>query len=495
MKRILGSYLFSSVFGVVSMGALGSPSAVEGRPPRSKPFLLADLLASVDTHYPLIFGAFQDQKKAEGDVLSAHGAFDPLLKASYQATPSGEYENRALDIVIEQPTPLWGSRIYAGYRQGAGRFGPYDERLKTNSGGEVRGGIEVPLLRGGAIDDRRARIASIGRAVEASNQALVLQKLEARRQATLRYYDWIVSGEKLKVAQALLKLARDRDDAMQIRVRKGDAATIDRVDNERSVMQREAQVVASTRALEKSALELSLFLRDDRGRPMLASVDRLPSDALDESKSDSDAERVTLEKVAMPDAVDHHPEMKRMQALIDQVGIERDLAENMLLPKLDTELVVSQDFGVGTPAKERLEYKAGIKVELPLRLRTARGRLEGALASRLKLDAQKSLARDRLLMSLKDYAQAMSAAKTRVKMTQKELELSVQVENAERVRYLHGDSNLLMVNLREQATADARLRAIDALGDFHRAVTEATAISGGLAQRESDPKVGARTES
>jgi outer membrane protein TolC len=71
-----------------------------------------------------------------------------------------------------------------------------------------------------------------------------------------------------------------------------------------------------------------------------------------------------------------------------------------------------------------------------------------------------------------DYAQAIHAAKTRIAMMQQELALSTKVEQAERLRFRHGDSNLLMVNLREQATADARIRTIDALADYHKAVVE-----------------------
>ena len=438
------------------------------------------VLDTVDRHYPLIKAAIQDLEKAKSDVLSARGGFDPVLKSGIQVTPSGEYENRSFDTVIEQSTPVWGSRFYGGYRQGFGKFGPYDEKLKTNSGGEVRGGLEIPLLRGGTIDDRRARIASKQKNFDVSLEVLTLQKYDSRRQASLRYFDWVAAGEKLKVARSLLQLARDRDQAMHFRVSKGDAASIDQIDNERSVMQREATLVSATRALDKAALELSLFLRDAEGLPFIPAHDQMPSGGLANPDEKAGDIRVLMDKIVASETFSNHHEMRRMQALIDQNAVEKDLAQNMLLPKIDADLAVTKDSGSGVPEKNTLEYKAGIKIELPLRLRTARGRLGGVLASRSKLEVQKDLVRDRIRTALKDFMQAMDAAKVRITLTQKELQFSIQVEEAERIRFRHGDSNLLMVNLREQATADARQRSIDALADYHRAMAELEATSAGM---------------
>ena len=463
---------FVALFYSVQSIASDPKTSVEPAEIRTSALQLTTLFQSVDRHFPLIRSAEQDQRKSEADSLSAQGGFDPVLKSGMQRTPSGEYENQSLDAVIEQPTTLWGSKVIAGYRKGFGKFGPYDEKLKTNSGGEVRGGVEIPLLRGGEIDDRRARILSAEIGITASNQTLELQKLDAQRQAALKYYDWVVAGEKLKVSNSLLQLARDRDASMKHRVVKGDVASIDQIDNERSVIQRSVSVVSSARSLDKAALELSLFFRDADGRPIVAYPSSIPIDALSLPGTESSQFPQSLIKIAPDELITLHPELRRLRALNEQNEVETRLAQNMLLPKFDAEILVSQDFGTGTPAKETLEYKAGIKVELPLRRRTARGKLEGIIANRSKLDAQLALARDRIRVSLMDYAQAIEAAKTRIAMTQQELALSTKVEQAERLRFRHGDSNLLMVNLREQATADARIRTIDALADYHKAIVE-----------------------
>ena len=79
------------------------------------------------------------------------------------------------------------------------------------------------------------------------------------------------------------------------------------------------------------------------------------------------------------------------------------------------------------------------------------------------------LAQDRLRVALRDSLQALDAARLRIEITRAEIDLAIKVEEAERVRLSHGDSNILLVNLREQTTADARSKLIDVLNEFQRA--------------------------
>jgi cobalt-zinc-cadmium efflux system outer membrane protein len=445
-----------------------------GASPAQAALELPRVLHSVDAHYPLVRAATEDLLRAEGDLLSAKGGFDPVVRSGFQATPSGEYENRVFDSSIEQPTALWGARLQAGYRNGQGKFGPYDERLLTNSDGELRAGVEVPLLRGGLIDDRRARIGVAEKGMEATRSQLGVQKLDARRLASHRYFDWVASGVKLRVAETLLKLAVDRDQVLKSRVSSGDAARVDQVDNRRSVVQREAAVIQAKRSFEKASLELSLFLRNDQGQVLLPALIEVPNEGLPIPRQGDFQSRLSS---PIDSVVEQHPEVLRLRANLEQVEVERSLARNSILPKLDGELAVSQDLGTGIEKKTTFEYKAALKLEIPLLLRSGRGRFASVTAQEARVQAQLGLARDRLRVGIDDSNQAIQASFRRFTMAQEEAELALKVEEAERVRFRHGDSNILMVNLREQATADARVRMIDASADYHRAVADFEAVT------------------
>ena len=115
------------------------------------------------------------------------------------------------------------------------------------------------------------------------------------------------------------------------------------------------------------------------------------------------------------------------------------------------------------------EFTAGVSIEVPLALRTARGKLRRAEAEVARIDAELRFARDIVTAELRDAHSALVAAHARVALAREQLALTHTLEQAERSRFKLGDSTLLLVNLREQATTDAATQELEALGEYHRA--------------------------
>jgi adhesin transport system membrane fusion protein len=72
------------------------------------PLLLPEVMESIRRAYPLIVAALADRRAAEGELQAARGGFDPMLRAKGDASPFGNYRIGRFDLLIEQPTPLWG---------------------------------------------------------------------------------------------------------------------------------------------------------------------------------------------------------------------------------------------------------------------------------------------------------------------------------------------------------------------------------------------------
>lgn len=425
---------------------------------------------SIRNHYPSVVAALRELDRADADFLSAKGAFDPMLKSYYAATPEGEYRNRNADVYLEQPTRAWGAKLVGGYRVGAGRFGPYDERLATLDRGEWRGGVEVPLLRGGSIDERRARLRVAELGVEGAQFAFKLQEIDAIRMGMHRYWDWVSAGKKLTINDELRKLAADRDSAMQHRVKAGDAAQVEQVDNARSLLQRDAAWVSAQRNFQKAQLELSIFYRDQVGEPRVATVDQVPS-RFDDRVSFV-LKNIEMVRRDLLSIVEQHPEVERFKRQLFQSETEVSLSENLVLPKLDSDFLVSKDMGAGSDSKRRTEYKLALRLEFPLFFRTPRGKLASAVANQNRFEAQLNLARNRVKVALEDSVQAIEASARRIELSSLEVVAAKKVEDAEKIKFRHGDSNVLTVNLREQATADARIREVDSNIDFWKALAD-----------------------
>ncbi|HEX2570313.1 MAG TPA: TolC family protein, partial [Polyangia bacterium] len=238
---------------ILSMGGVARAQA-------PLPLSLEEVIASVERRYPLLDAARAERRVADAELLAARGTFDPVWRTRFGGTAYGYYPSLRLDSWVEQPTPLWGATVIGGYRLGLGKFASYDGKQETNGGGELRLGLQVPLLRNGPVDRRRANIerAALGQSVADLN--LLEQRLVAVRAASQRYWEWVAAGRRLAIARRLLQVAIARDAAVATRVERGDIPQIERTENARAILQREAQVVAAERALEQARIELSIYL-------------------------------------------------------------------------------------------------------------------------------------------------------------------------------------------------------------------------------------------
>ncbi|HEU4404564.1 MAG TPA: TolC family protein [Polyangiaceae bacterium] len=454
-------------------------AAVPAAPPPSPDVLtLAEVLRSAEAAYPPLRAAELERDIARADLLSAEGGFDLSWRTRASTTPLGYYQYHRLDTVVEVPTQLWGSTFFAGYRIGRGNIPSYYGELATLSQGEVRGGVNVPLWRNGPVDRRRANVwrAEAGRRV--ADLGVAQQRLEIARAAAVRYWDWVVAGRRLQIARDLLSLAVARDAGVGTRVARGDLPAFEHADNARAILQRRAQVVAAERGLEGAALELSLFLRGPDGAPRLPDPGRLPTSL---PEPDPAAGPPTQEAVAA--ATRRRPELGRLEALRRQSEVELRWAKNQLMPGLDAQVVASRDFGDGPASLRPTVLEAAVLLDVPLQTRVARGRVDAAEAQIARVDAQSAFARDRISVEVRDALVAMRAARQRVEAARGEVELARQLEQSERARFDLGEGTLLVVNLREQATADAAQREAEALADYHRAVATYRAAAGDGAAR------------
>ncbi len=427
----------------------------------ASPLQLEEVLESADRAFPALQAQRADAAAAEGELQAAHGVFDPVARVRGTAIPLSGYPSTRLEAVVEQPTPLWGAGFFAGYRYGQGSFPVYYGERATNAGGELRAGASVPLLRNGETDRRRTTLGRAEAEAEGQRAAVEVQRLEVRRLATVRWVDWVVAGRRLVIAESLYELAEVRDAALQRRADAGDLPPIDRTENLRAVLQREGAVVAARRQLEQAALELSLYLRDAEGRPRLPDRARLPGEL---SPPEVQVTRPGLEALYAA-----RPDVRRLGLLREQLTLERRLAENQQLPALDFALSVTKDFGEGDPKLDKTDLEATLSFEFPLPNRVARGRARAASGALLRVVEQERLLRDRAAVEVGDAESALGAARERVRIAGRELAVATELEKAEWHRFELGEGNLLFVNLREVARAEAAVREVEALADYHKA--------------------------
>lgn len=460
VKVSLAVALTSAAAPARAQEAAAAPPAAEARP-----LGLRQVLESVERRFPLLLAAREEEALAKADVRSAWGAFDVSWRTRAGGTPLGGYQSLRLDSVFEQPTTLWGVTVFGGYRLGVGNFAEYDGKLATNDLGELRAGIGVPLWRNGPIDRRRANIDRAEEGQKVAKAFVAQQKLEFARSAAGRYWDWVAAGKRREVVSDLLRIAKDRDSQLASRVVKGDLAEVERLDNERAVLQRMGQLAVADRALVVSSLELGLFLRDEDGDVITPRPGDLPSELPEPGPSGAGTVAAEIQG-----AIARRPETLRLEAQRKQAKIELRWAENQLMPAIDLQAVVSADLGAGSDKRGKPELELGVLLDIPLQANVAGGRVDAAKAQLRRIDQQARFTRDRIATDVKDALNALDNARERVALARKEVELARALEKAEVRKLELGDGTILFVNLREQQTAEARLREVEALADYQKAL-------------------------
>lgn len=402
----------------------------------------------------------QGVREARGERLEALGNFDPALGASGAVIPQGPYEYGYGNVTLEQPTPFWGTRWYVGWGGFWGQQPSYLGPLPLGEGGELRAGVHIPLWLNGPIDPARARLRGARFGITAAERSLLAQTLALSGDAARAYWSWVAAGLRYRIARALLEIAEVRDDQVRRMVQAGALAEIDLLENRRSILLRERMVLDAQRLLEQRAIELSLYYRSADGSPYVPKPAQVPSGMAPIERPAPDVE----EGVRM--ALATRPELERFHALIERMSVELELAESRFAPRVDASLNAA--YGLGAVAEERFprptrsRLEGMVYVSVPLLFRGARGGVEKLRARAESLRAEARWLKERITADVRNAHSALRVAGERVTIARAGADVATRVADAERRRLQLGETDLFVVNLREEAAAEAQAAEVDA---------------------------------
>lgn len=433
-------------------------------PSRLPTIRLNDVLVSVENTYPLLTIAELDRTIAQATFLMAQGNFDLKIKAGTAVNELGYYESQRFEAGFEQGTRLWGMDLFGGYALSNGTFPSYRGALQTRENGEWMSGLRVPLLRGRVIDERRAELQLSDLGQSLANFSIDEQRIAFTLGATQAYWAWLAAGQRYALAQKLLEIATLRDNGLREASELGSFPRIDVTDNRRAILQRQSTVLGAERALQKSAIRLSLFLRDSAGNPFIPRASQLPAEFPPYA-------RIGLEQLdaATEKALRQRPELRYLATQRAQLEVDASLARNDRNPDLDLEFSFSRGLGerpVASAFRGPEEIKAGLFFSFPIQRRKATAKLQAAEAKAAQVRTKERYQQDKIAADVRDALLAVQMAYDRLQLLRQEVDVTRELQDLERDRFTLGDSNLFLVNLREQASFDAELRAVSAMEEF-----------------------------
>jgi outer membrane protein TolC len=417
-----------------------------------------DVVRSSIKHFPQVIESIQELEQRRNEVDEARGAFDGKFKGEMDSRTTGYYNGDHYKASVEKPFPFFNSRIYGGQRQGFDSFPSYEGKYDTLSGGELFVGASVSLLRNSLIDFNRYNLRFRQQDQIQAEQRLNFMKMNVQTMALKSYWTWFVKGHELRVYKEILALALARGKQIKQRIKAGDLARIYETENNQYIRKREAQLKKSQMEFLEASYYLSLFYRNEEGkpRPILTSKD-LPKPMNERLATIPDYKPVYEAALRL------NPELQILSSKAEQAELDIRMGRNELLPKVDVNFEWNQDQGVGASTLQQDENRILLNVEIPFQYRKGLGKMRAGKAKLAQVKTKEQFTKEKLKTSIQALVVKLNATSEIFSLTLDQVKLAETLAKAERRKFSQGASDLILVNIREESFAEAQVKNLSTL--------------------------------
>ncbi|WP_207611255.1 TolC family protein [Alteromonas sp. 5E99-2] len=420
---------------------------------------LDDVLKSTLKHHPRVAQALSQQQQAQAKQLQSQGVFDWQVDQNSFVRTGGFFDGAILDQSVSKALPFANAKVSAGYRISDGEFPIYENINNTLAGGETYIKASLSLLKDREIDKNRADIinADFDADIAQEQQKLILNDLLLN--ATLQYLEWKRVSERKVILEKLLALAETRLEGIEKQVKAGEIAQISITEYQVTLLQRKAELLANKQVLQKHTIGLSMFLRDNEGKPK-----SLPENAYASYKLAGPLSKHP-EKLDLLNTLKAHPQLVKLEQEINQIRAKLQLNENSVLPKLDVSVLLANDIGgrgdrSGT--LEGVESYVSVDFSLPIGQRVAKGKAAQTKAKLLEVQAKKQETLESIDIQLNQAFTALTNLTQLRDIREAQANVAERLMKEEQNRFDAGASDLFILNARETNFTRAQMAALNA---------------------------------
>ncbi len=404
---------------------------------------LDNFILQVKKYHPIAKQADIQLDKANAELLSARGGFDPAFQfdAGNKTFDNKNYyyhNNPELNI----PLPI--GNIKAGLENNGGDF----LSTEITKGRTSYLGIELPLAKGLLMDKRRAVLQQAKIFTQQSIQERLLILNNLLFESYVAYWQWAGAYQQYTAYSKFVEIASRRLSLVRIAFINGDRALMDTTEaytqfQHYELMQMEAFVKWKNTGLELSGYlwkdNDTVYLPEDNQRPEYFT----PVNDINEKNLTDLIRQSTLQ----------NPSLKIYDYKLNSLEVERKLKLQNLLPYFSIKAnLLNRDYYVFknvNPAFIENNYKWAVEFKIPLFLREARGDYKRTQLKIKEINLDLLYKRRQTENKIGIYLNEYNALQQQLKTVQSIYTSYEQLLRSEELKFLQGESSLFLINSRE----------------------------------------------
>jgi len=427
-------------------------------------FSADEFIRLIKQNHPVVKQANIVVSKAQAELLSTKGNFDPLLDIdATRKTFDGKnyYNYYNPELIIPTLLPI---DIKLGLEDNGGTY--IDPEYTKDKSSYV--GVEVALAKGFLIDKRRAALKQAKIFQQQSEQEKKIIINNILLDAYVDYWAWAGAYQQYGIFQRFLDIANNRLRLVRIGFTNGERSAMDTIEAYSQWQSYQMQQAEASVKLANAALQLSNYLWQSESKGYQLSAKAIP-----------DTVQFALITSSLPvenfvsQSSQQNPIIKSYQFKLNSLEIERRLKFQSLLPYFNAKAnALSKGYyqpkGWDANYLEN-NYKWGLVFKMPLFIREGRGDYKKAQLKIKEATLELNNKQWQVENKIRSYSNESSMLQQQLSTIQTIFINYQALLKNEELKFAQGESSLFMINSRETKLLEVAQKQIDLRVKYQKA--------------------------
>jgi outer membrane protein TolC len=273
-------------------------------------------------------------------------------------------------------------------------------------------------------------------------------------ESSQRYFDWLFTLKQVSLTRYFFQLAQQRLTGVEALANIGEEAAVDTIEAAIFLQSRQLDFQSSSLENQKIMNDLASFNWQNNG----AAEIQANYESADSLETHYEKARSILFKMLNEDSI-NNPVISKYNSFQNVLEIENRFRKEMIKPRLNVNYnLLSNNPNAFNPILSTNNYKWGLNLSFPLLLRNSRNEYKMAKINAQNNSFELANKSNELDFKMNMLKQTINLTLEQLQVAQKSVKYTKQLVEAEKLKFINGESSLFMVNTRESKWLDTELK-------------------------------------